>query len=150
MDYISMLYMDWFIILLLAYMAAGLATYMVIGFVPVGRRKRFIFTANAPVLIAIAAFYFLVPVPSIIQNNYIKSVYNLKLNTENPFLFNTSIALDRLCTGHSLKGYQYFMFQKAYREDMDLTFKKSKSGISFSNMDHIVGQDQDKICDMKI
>ncbi|WP_455802988.1 hypothetical protein [Acinetobacter guillouiae] len=36
MDYISMLYMDWFIILLLAYMAAGLATYMVIGFVPVG------------------------------------------------------------------------------------------------------------------
>ena len=42
------------------------------------------------------------------------------------------------------------MFQKAYREDMDLTFKKSKSGITFSNMDHIVGQDQDKICDMKI
>ncbi|WP_368571970.1 hypothetical protein [Acinetobacter junii] len=64
MDYISMLYMDWFIILLLAYMAAGLATYMVIGFVPVGRRKRFFFTANTPVLIAIAAFYFLVPVPS--------------------------------------------------------------------------------------
>lgn len=29
-----MLYMDWFIILLLTYMAAGLATYMVIGFVP--------------------------------------------------------------------------------------------------------------------
>ena len=53
-------------------------------------------------------------------------------------------------TGHSLKGYQYFMFQKAYREDMDQTFKKSKSGITFSNMDHIVGQDQDKICDMKI
>ena len=73
-----------------------------------------------------------------------------KLNTENPFLFNTSVALDRLCTGHSLKGYQYFMFQKAYREDMDQTFKKSKSGITFSNMDHIVGQDQDKICDMKI
>lgn len=145
-----MLYMDWFIILLLAYMAAGLATYMVIGLVPVGKRKRFIFTANAPVLIAIAAFYFLVPVPSIIQNNYIKSVYNLKLNTPDPILFNTSVALDRLCTGNSLKGYQYFMFQKADREDMDMTFKRSKSGISFSNMDQLVGKDQDKICEMKI
>ena len=150
MDYITMLYMDWFIILLLAYMAAGLATYMVIGLVPVGKRKRFIFTANAPVLIAIAAFYFLVPVPSIIQNNYIKSVYNLKLNTPDPILFNTSVALDRLCTGNSLKGYQYFMFQKADREDMDMTFKRSKSGISFSNMDQLVGKDQDKICEMKI
>ena len=145
-----MLYMDWFIILLLAYMAAGLATYMVIGLVPVGKRKRFIFTANAPVLIAIAAFYFLVPVPSIIQNNYIKSVYNLKLNTPDPILFNTSVALDRLCTGNSLKGYQYFMFQKAYREDMDMTFKRSKSGISFSNMDQLVGKDQDKICEMRL
>lgn len=121
-----------------------------IGFVPVGKRKCFFFTVNAPVFIALVAFYFLVPVPSIIQNNYIKSVYNLKLNTADPILFNTSAALDRLCTGHSLKGYQYFMFQKAYREDMELTFKKSKSGISFSNMDHLVNQDKDNICDMKI
>ncbi|MFW6513969.1 hypothetical protein [Acinetobacter baumannii] len=58
MDYILMLYMDWFIILLLAYMAAGLATFMVIGFVPVGRRKRL-----ASILQPIRSMIFIVHFP---------------------------------------------------------------------------------------
>lgn len=119
-----MLYATWFMVLLILYMAIAPIVLMR-NLIP--NAKAFFKKLFIGVVTFIFCFYFIIPVPTIVQEKQIFYVNKLIGNNENLISINMKYWLASECNANSsLKAYQYFMFLKAFKKDIDATMDLQK------------------------
>lgn len=96
--------------------------------------KRKVFSVLGAVLFVISiAFYFVIPVPFAVQEKEVKQVKNYLTNNKDASNVNMQLWKAFNCGGGYLNGYQYFLFQKAFLRDLNITLEMN-SMVAFGNV----------------
>lgn len=119
----GIVYADWFIILMLLYMAIA---PLILLRKSIPNAKGFFKKNIIGFLVLLFGFYFIFPVPLTVQEKEVEFVHNLVDNNDKVVKVNMQYWLSNQCNSNYLKGYQYFMFKKAFKKDFDATMDMQK------------------------
>ncbi|MDC4147482.1 hypothetical protein [Acinetobacter baumannii] len=146
-DMAKILYMDWFLSLLVAYFVLGTA-YLVFKYLtPNLYKARVVQIYGVITIVLLLLFYFVIPVNSRVQADFVKNVYDFKKNNHaEMFVLKNELTK---CKGY-LNSYQYFKLKKAYYKDVENTSEKNGFIRGGSLIDPYVEYDTKKICDMEL
>ncbi|MCK4085090.1 hypothetical protein HCY52_14845 [Acinetobacter radioresistens] len=120
-DFAYLLYQKWFFFIILLYLAIA-PIYLLRNTIP--NKKQFVMRLAAITSIVIVLFYFVIPVPSSIQNKEIKFIGSIKKSNPDATFVHTSLALSKYCGNSRIKAYQYFLITDALVDDINLTIDK--------------------------
>lgn len=120
-DFAYVLYQKWFFFIMLLYVAIA-PVYLLRN--RIANKKRFLIQLGAITSVVLVLFYFVIPVPSSIQNKEIKFIGSIKKSNPDATFVHTSLALSKYCGNSRIKAYQYFLITDALVDDINLTIDK--------------------------
>lgn len=124
-SYSSVMYSAWFIPLLVMFLTIA-PTYYVYRKMHLYNKKAFLMLI-ATVSIYLLMFYFVLPVPSNKQHDFLAQLKGLQESNENFTRIYTTLTKNEICRDGRLNGFEYFLLQKSLNKDIDLFFEKQKS-----------------------
>lgn len=137
-----MLYASWFVfptILLLIFLVFMLVRGWLID------KKKAFSILGAVCVITIIAFYFIIPVPFAVQAKEVKVIKNFLANNNEASNVNMQLWKEVNCSGGYLKGYQYFEFQRAFRNDFNITLERNGM-VAFGQIDAESTSKENELC----
>lgn len=147
---VRILYADWFIPIILVYIALALNYLFVRSLSNTTHYqifKRHLTIHFIIFLIFLILFYFFIPVNSKIQNDFVNTVENYEINNKefNGVFFRLNLIY--FCEDAVINSYEYYSLKKALRVDFQNAFDKQKTFV-VSPIDTSQNNTLKNICEM--